>query len=69
MQPSIIDKIKGLTEEVIRWNELEKQVMLQRSKINWLAKGDGNNAFFHAYVKARHNAKCLQFLQKMMVLS
>lgn len=40
------------------------RLMLQRSKINWLTKGDGNNAFFHAYIKARHNAKNMQFIQK-----
>lgn len=38
--------------------------MLQRTKIDWLRKGDGNDAFFHAYLKSRQEAKRMNILQR-----
>lgn len=47
-----------------KWNEMEEKSTMQRTKINWLRIGDDNNAFFHAYLKARGSVKSIQFLQK-----
>lgn len=46
-------KVKNYTEEVLKWSETEEQVLRQRAKINRLRLGDGNNAYFHAYMKAK----------------
>lgn len=59
-----IEDVKKCTEEVINWNELEEKVLRQKSKIDWLKLGDGNNSYFHASIKAKHNAKNLNMLYK-----
>lgn len=43
-------------------NELEESVLRQKAKIEWLKLGDGNNSYFHAYLKAKYNAKCINLL-------
>lgn len=39
------------------WNavQLEEKLLLQKSRINWLAIGDRNSRYFHAKVKGRWN--------------
>ncbi|XP_058768036.1 uncharacterized protein LOC131641747 [Vicia villosa] len=61
MDKSNIQRVRIYTKELVKWNGMEEQSMLQRTKINWLRMGDGNNAFFHAYFKARNNTKSIQF--------
>lgn len=39
-------------------------MLMQRSKIDWIRAGDGNNAFFHAYLKSRQNAKRIKVIHK-----
>ncbi|CAK8576484.1 unnamed protein product [Lathyrus sativus] len=60
----IIRKVKELTEEVISLNELEEKILQQRSKIEWLRKGDGNNLYFYASIKAKQHSNCLSNLKK-----
>jgi hypothetical protein len=38
-----IMKVKSCTEEVIHWSDMEEQMLRQKSKIDWLRLGDGNN--------------------------
>ncbi|CAK8563093.1 unnamed protein product [Lathyrus sativus] len=51
----LIKLVKERTEKVFKWSEIEEQVIRQRSKINWLKLGDGNNRYFHAQLKVRQN--------------
>ncbi|XP_028246802.1 uncharacterized protein LOC114424144 [Glycine soja] len=59
-----IEEVKRLTDEVIHWNEMEEKMLMQRSKIDWIRARDGNNAFFHAYLKSRQNAKRIKVIHK-----
>lgn len=43
-----IMEVKSLTEEVIRLNNIEENVLQQRSKVEWLKLEGGNNRFFYA---------------------
>ncbi|XP_058775694.1 uncharacterized protein LOC131649972 [Vicia villosa] len=51
MDTNNIKRVKKLTEEVLKWNLMEEKTLLQRTKIDWLKSGDGNNTFFYAYLK------------------
>ncbi|CAI8592317.1 unnamed protein product [Vicia faba] len=64
MEATKTDKVKKLTEEVIYWNEMEENMMMQRTEIDWIRLGDGNNAFFHAYLKTKQNSKRMNVIQK-----
>lgn len=50
----LIEETKKITEEVIRLNNLEEQLLFQRAKINWIKMGDGNNKYFHAVLKSKY---------------
>lgn len=63
MDKQRIDKVRSITEQLIHWNDMEEKNILHKTKINWLRMGDDNNAFFHAYLKMRGNAKSIQFVQ------
>lgn len=52
MNPSYLLAVKHCTDEVHKWSGIEEDIMRQRVKINWLRLGDGNNRFFHAYLKS-----------------
>lgn len=57
-----IDRTKDCTEAVIKWIEMEEQMLQQRAKIRWLRLGDGNNAYFHASLKAKYNQTSIKKL-------
>ncbi|XP_006576020.1 uncharacterized protein [Glycine max] len=63
MNKEKIDKVKMCTETVIRWNEIDEEILQQRSKLDWLKLGDGNNAYFHASIRAKHKAKSIDKLE------
>ncbi|KAK2357064.1 hypothetical protein QL285_094373 [Trifolium repens] len=56
--------VKSCTEEVIKWSEMEEQMLRQKSKIEWLRLGDGNNHYFHASLKAKHRQCALRAIYK-----
>jgi hypothetical protein len=56
--------VKACTEEVIKWSEMEEQMLMQKSKIEWLRLGDGNNHYFHASLKAKHRQCALRAIYK-----
>ncbi|CAK8560470.1 unnamed protein product [Lathyrus sativus] len=64
MNSQIIEEVKRCIEEVMSLNDIEEKSLRQRVKIERLRIGDGNNAFFHSSIKAKQNAKCLNYLQK-----
>ncbi|KAK2434278.1 hypothetical protein QL285_019443 [Trifolium repens] len=64
MNVALIETVKNLTEEVIHWNEMEEKMMMQRTKVDWIRLGDGNNAYFHAYLKSRLNTKRISVIQR-----
>jgi hypothetical protein len=57
-------QVKHCTEEVIRWNDIEEQMLRQKAKIDWLKLGDGNNRYFHASIKAKQRHCDLRAIYK-----
>ena len=57
-----IENVKKLNEELIKWHELKKHVLIQRAKIDWLKFGDGKNSYFHASIKAKQKYKSMRML-------
>jgi hypothetical protein len=53
MNPHCLLEVKKYTEDVIKWNDIEEQMLRQKAKIEWLKLGDGNNKYFHASIKAK----------------
>lgn len=43
---------------------MEEKTLKQKSKLDWLRLGDGNNSYFHASIKAENNSKKLNMLYK-----
>ncbi|XP_058783198.1 uncharacterized protein LOC131657862 [Vicia villosa] len=60
----IIEKVKRCTEEVLKWNEPDEQLLRQKAKIDWIKKGDGNNSFFYASIKTKNMKKDISMLYK-----
>lgn len=50
-----IEEVKACTMEVIKWNELEEQVLKSKSKDRMVEVGDGNNSYFHASLESKQN--------------
>ena len=63
MNKEKIDKVKMCTETVIRWNEIDEEILQQRSKLDWLKLGDENNAYFHVSIRAKHKVKSIDKLE------
>ncbi|CAK8579658.1 unnamed protein product [Lathyrus sativus] len=63
MNKEKIDLVKDCTEDVIKWNEIDEAILKQRSKIDWLKLGDGNNSYFHASIRAKNKATSIETLQ------
>ncbi|CAL0333248.1 unnamed protein product [Lupinus luteus] len=55
--PTIILTVKNCTEHLLDLHTTEENMLKQKSKINWLQLGDGNNSFFHATVKDKSRQK------------
>ncbi|MCI32067.1 transposon TX1 putative 149 kDa protein, partial [Trifolium medium] len=53
MNPHYIMEVQKCTKDVIKWNDMEEQMLRQKAKIEWLRLGDGNNKYFHASLKAK----------------
>ena len=49
-----MDKVKHWTSKIITAIELEENVIMQKSKVNWLKLGDMNNKYFHATVRDKN---------------
>ncbi|WJX68825.1 hypothetical protein P8452_53158 [Trifolium repens] len=64
MNPHHITQVKRYTEEVIKWSDMEEQMLRQKSKIDWLRLGDGNNRYFHASVKAKQRQCVLRAIYR-----
>lgn len=54
MNVEIIEKVKTCTNDVLHWNDMEEKILQHKSKVDWLRLGDGNNAYFHAALKAKN---------------
>lgn len=53
MNVQLIDKVKECTKEVLRLSNTEG--LKQKSKVDWLRLGDGNNAYFFASLKYKRS--------------
>lgn len=51
----LIDKVKECTKEVLRLSNIEERVLKQKSKVDWLRLGDGNNAYFFSSLKSKRS--------------
>lgn len=59
-----INKVKVLTEKVIHWNSLEDKMLQQRSKVDWMKKGDCNTAYYYATIKDKIRHKNMDIFHK-----
>lgn len=50
---------KRLIGELERWSNIEENIWQQKSRIDWLKKGDSNARFFHASVKVRQSVNVI----------
>ncbi|CAK8536134.1 unnamed protein product [Lathyrus sativus] len=64
MNATILTRIKEQKLEILKLEELEKNILRQKSKLDWLKWGDGNNSYFHASVKSKNNSKNISHLTK-----
>ncbi|CAK8535842.1 unnamed protein product [Lathyrus sativus] len=64
MNATILTRIKEQKVEIIKLKELEENILRQKSKLDWIKWGDGNNSYFHASVKAKNNSKNMSHLTK-----
>jgi hypothetical protein len=64
MNPHHIMQVKRCTEEVIKWSDMEEQMLRQKSKIDWLRLGDGNSRYFHASLKAKQRQCALRAIYR-----
>lgn len=62
MDRTNIEAVKHWTEEVIKWQEIEEQVMHQSSKVERLRLGDRNRTYFHATIKAKRKHQSMKGL-------
>ncbi|CAK8540218.1 unnamed protein product [Lathyrus sativus] len=63
MNVQAIDKLRDYTNEVLRLNNIEDNIIKQKLKVEWLRLGDGNNSYFHASLKARQRQDQLDRLE------
>ena len=61
----IYRKVKNERAELDKWHEIDEDIMRQKSKITWIKKGDGNNAYFFANVKERNRINALYKLTSL----
>lgn len=55
--PNHIKEVKKWTENLMQSTKIEEQIMMHKSKINWLKLGDINLAYFHATIRGK-KMKC-----------
>lgn len=51
--PNHIKEVKKWTENLMQSTKIEEQIMMHKSKINWLKLGDINLAYFHATIRGK----------------
>lgn len=64
MNKNRIEGVKKCNEELIRWNEIEEDMLRKMLKLDWLKLGDGNNLYFHAFIKAKQPIESMNILHK-----
>ncbi|XP_058756821.1 uncharacterized protein LOC131630043 [Vicia villosa] len=57
MNRDLLQRVKDKTAEILHWNETEEKVLRKKAKVDWIKLGDGNNHYFHATLKAKHQQK------------
>ncbi|XP_058760042.1 uncharacterized protein LOC131633337 [Vicia villosa] len=55
-------QVKNLTATVLELSQLEEHILMQRSKVEWLRQGDGNNKFFYSTIKEKNKQKAMHTL-------
>ncbi|KAL5124246.1 putative ribonuclease H protein [Glycine soja] len=53
----LLKEVKQKNEKIIQLAQMEEDILMQKSKVNWLKLGDSNNAYFHATVKEKNKNK------------
>jgi hypothetical protein len=59
-----IDAVKQCNDDLLNWQEVEEKILQQKSKLDWLKLGDGNNRYFYASIKTKTTLKSINVLQK-----
>ena len=49
-----IKEVKIWTEELMYATNIEEKIRIQKSKLNWMQKGDANTTYFHAIIKGKN---------------
>lgn len=64
MNGRLIEQVRQYTMEVLHWNDIDEALLQQKSKVDWIRMGDGNNSYFHATVKAKNRNTVINCLQR-----
>lgn len=59
----LIQEEKLLLGELGKSN-IEENIWIQKSRIDWLQLGDANTKYFHAYTKVRQHANAIHRLER-----
>ncbi|CAJ2651355.1 unnamed protein product [Trifolium pratense] len=62
MNADKIEVVKQCNDDLLNWQEIEEKILKQKSKLEWLKLGDGNNSYFHASIKTRSASKNMNVL-------
>ncbi|XP_057249329.1 uncharacterized protein LOC130590789 [Beta vulgaris subsp. vulgaris] len=54
--------VKGLLNDLNHWSHVEESILHQKSRINWLQKGDANTKLFFTATKARHGQNRIELI-------
>ncbi|MCH85203.1 transposon TX1 putative 149 kDa protein, partial [Trifolium medium] len=64
MNADKIEVVKQCSDDLLNWQKIEEKILQQKSKLEWLKLGDGNNRYFHASIKTRSTSKSINVLLK-----
>ncbi|CAJ2668635.1 unnamed protein product [Trifolium pratense] len=62
MNADKIEVVKQCNDDLLNWQEIEEKILKQKSKLESLKLGDGNNSYFHASIKTRSASKNMNVL-------
>ncbi|XP_058734312.1 uncharacterized protein LOC131606042 [Vicia villosa] len=58
-------QVKICYDQVLHLNQVEEDMLIQKSKVTWLKLGDNNNSYFHAAVKEKNKQKGISTLHAL----
>src|SRR4051812_19359124 len=64
MNLDIFEETKALYTEVINLSNIEEHMLKQKTKVEWLKLGDGNNKYFYATLKSKAKQRNITSMAK-----